>query len=45
MDESQEVVPAEVSAPEQVATAAPETEELAPEVVEPAAEASKTFTQ
>ena len=45
MDESQEVVPAEVSAPEQVATAAPETEELAPEAVEPAAEASKTFTQ
>ena len=45
MDESQEVVPAEVSAPEQVATAAPETEELAPEAVEPAAEATKTFTQ
>jgi len=45
MDESQEVVPAEVSAPEQVATAAPETEELAPEVVEPAAEAPKTFSQ
>ena len=44
MDESQEVVPAEVSAPEQVATAAPETEELAPEAVEPAVE-SKTFTQ
>ena len=44
MDESQEVVPAEVTAPEQVATAAPETEELAPEAVEPAVE-SKTFTQ
>ena len=44
MDESQEVVPAEVSAPEQVATAAPETVELAPEAVEPA-EAPKTFTQ
>jgi hypothetical protein len=45
MDESQEVVPAEVSAPEQVATAAPETEELAPEAVEPTAEAPKTFSQ
>lgn len=45
MDESQEVVPAEVSAPEQVATAAPEAEELAPEAVEPAAEAPKTFSQ
>jgi hypothetical protein len=45
MDESQEVVPAEVSAPEQVATAAPETEEIAPEAVEPAAEAPKTFSQ
>jgi len=45
MDESQEVVPAEVSAPEQVATAAPEPEVTAPEVVEPAAEATKTFTQ
>ena len=45
MDESQEVVPAEVSAPEQVATAAPETEEVAPEAVEPAAEAPKTFSQ
>ena len=44
MDESQEVVPAEVTAPEQVATAAPETVELAPEAVEPA-EAPKTFTQ
>ena len=44
MDESQEVVPAEVSAPEQVATAAPETEELAPEAVEPS-EAPKSFTQ
>ena len=45
MDESQEVVPAEVSAPEQVATAAPEAEELAPEAVEPAAVETKTFTQ
>ena len=45
MDESQEVVPAEVSAPEQVATAAPETEEVAPEAVEPTAEAPKTFSQ
>jgi hypothetical protein len=45
MDESQEVVPAEVSAPEQVATAAPETEVTAPEAVEPAAEAPKTFSQ
>ena len=44
MDESQEVVPAEVSAPEQVATAAPEAEVIAPEAVEPAVE-SKTFTQ
>jgi hypothetical protein len=44
MDESQEVVPAEVSAPEQVATAAPETEEVAPEAVEPT-EAPKTFSQ
>jgi len=44
MDESQEVVPAEVSAPEQVATAAPESEVIAPEAVEPAVE-SKTFTQ
>ena len=44
MDESQEVVPAEVSAPEQVATAAPESEVTAPEAVEPA-EATKTFTQ
>ena len=44
MDESQEVVPAEVSAPEQVATAAPEPEVTAPEAVEPAVE-SKTFTQ
>ena len=44
MDESQEVVPAEVSAPEQVATAAPVAEEVAPEAVEPAVE-SKTFTQ
>jgi len=45
MDESQEVVPAEVSAPEQVATAAPEAEELAPEAVEPAVVETKTFTQ
>jgi hypothetical protein len=45
MDESQEVVPAEVSAPEQVATAAPEAEEAAPEAVQPAAEATKTFSQ
>ena len=45
MDESQEVVPAEVSAPEQVATAAPESEVIAPEAVEPAAEAPKTFSQ
>ena len=45
MDESQEVVPAEVSAPEQVATAVPETEEVAPEAVEPTAEAPKTFSQ
>ena len=44
MDESQEVVPAEVSAPEQVATAAPESEVVAPEAAEPAVE-SKTFTQ
>ena len=44
MDESQEVVPAEVSAPEQVATAAPEAEVVAPEAVEPA-EAPKTFSQ
>ena len=45
MDESQEVVLAEVSAPEQVATAAPESEVIAPEAVEPAAEAPKTFSQ
>ena len=45
MDESQEVVPAEVSAPEQVATAAPETEVIAPEAVEPAVVETKTFTQ
>ena len=44
MDESQEVVPAEVSAPDQVATAALDTEVVAPEAVEPV-EASKTFTQ
>jgi hypothetical protein len=45
MDESQEVVPAVLSAPEQVATAAPEAEEVAPEAVQPAAEATKTFSQ
>ncbi len=45
MDESQEVVPAEVSAPEQVATAAPEAEVIAPEAVEPAVVETKTFTQ
>jgi len=45
MDESQEVVPAEVSAPEQVATAAPETEVIAPEAVEPEVVETKTFTQ
>ena len=45
MDESQEVVPAEVSAPEQVATAAPEPEVTAPEAVEPTAAETKTFTQ
>ena len=44
MDESQEVVPAEVSAPEQVATAAPETEVVAPEA-ENTAEVAKTFSQ
>ena len=44
MDESQEVVPAEVSAPEQVATAVPESEVTAPEAVEPT-EAPKTFSQ
>ena len=45
MDESQEVVPAEVSAPEQVATAAPESEVVAPEAVEPEVVETKTFTQ
>jgi len=46
MDESQEVVLADsTAAPEQVATAAPVTEEVAPEAVEPAAEAPKTFSQ
>jgi len=45
MDESQEVVPAEVTAPEQVATAAPETVEIAPEAVEPEVVETKTFTQ
>ena len=44
-DESQqEVVPAEVSAPEQVATAVPESEVVAPEA-ENTAEAAKTFSQ
>lgn len=44
-DESQEVVLADTTAaPEQVATAAPETVELAPEAVE-STEAAKTFTQ
>jgi hypothetical protein len=45
MDESQEVVIAEVSAPDQVATAAPDTEVIAPEAVEPAVVETKTFTQ
>lgn len=46
MDESQqEVVPAEVSAPEQVATAAPDTEVTAPEAEKPVEQAAKTFTQ
>lgn len=45
MDESQEVVPAEVSAPEQVATAAPDTEVTAPEAAEPVEQVAKTFTQ
>ena len=45
MDESQEVVLADTTAaPEQVATAAPETEVTAPEAVEPT-EAPKTFSQ
>ena len=46
-EDTQEVVQAEVSAPEQVATAAPESEvvETAPEAVEKPAEAPKTFTQ
>ena len=44
MDESQEVVPAVLSAPEQVATAAPEAEVVAPEA-ENTAEAAKTFSQ
>ena len=45
MDESQEVVLADTTAaPEQVATAAPEAEELAPEA-EITAEAAKTFSQ
>ena len=45
MDESQEVVLADsTAAPEQVATAAPVTEEVAPEAVEPT-EAPKTFSQ
>jgi hypothetical protein len=45
MDESQEVVPAEVSAPEQVATAALESEVIAPEAVAPEVVETKTFTQ
>ena len=45
MDESQEVVPAEVSAPEQVATAAPETEVAAPEAEQTTEQVAKTFTQ
>jgi hypothetical protein len=45
MDESQEVVIAEAPAPEQEATAAPESEVIAPEATEPAAEAPKTFSQ
>lgn len=44
MDESQEVVPAVVPAPDQVATAALEAEVIAPEAVEPA-EVPKTFSQ
>ena len=44
MDESQEVVPAEVPAPELEATAAPETEVVAPEET-PVEQAAKTFTQ
>lgn len=45
MDESQEVVPAVVSAPEQEATTAPESEVVASEAVESPAGAAKTFTQ
>ena len=44
MDESQQVVPAEVPAPELEATAAPETEVVAPEEA-PVEQAAKTFTQ
>jgi hypothetical protein len=44
MDESQEVVPAEVPAPELEATAAPDTEVVAPEET-PVEQAAKTFTQ
>ena len=44
MDESQEVVPAEVPAPELEATAAPDTEVVAPEEA-PVEQAAKTFTQ
>jgi hypothetical protein len=44
MDESQEVVPAEVPAPELEATAAPEPEVVAPEET-PVEQAAKTFTQ
>ena len=44
MDESQEAVPAEVPAPELEATAAPDTEVVAPEET-PVEQAAKTFTQ
>ena len=44
MDESQQVVPAEVPAPELEATAAPESEVIAPEEA-PVEQAAKTFTQ
>ena len=45
-DESQEVVLADTTAaPEQVATAAPEAEVIAPEAVEPEVVETKTFTQ
>jgi hypothetical protein len=44
-EDTQEVVQAEVSAPEQEATAAPESEVIAPEAAELTAVESKTFTQ